>query len=545
MNILIVKGGEWHPFDVTTKMLSDWLTSRRSDVSVRVVEGCGGINEENLEWADIVVINHQGSHDKLSEEQGQMLWQFVSGGKGLVGIHSAADSFKNNKRYMELIGCKFITHGPPASVRILLTEPSHQITAHTEDGFTIFDEIYQCEVIGSPRILAKVRWEGREYPMVTINEIGKGRVFYLALGHDEKSWSDENFQVLLMRGIDWVRFGNVEKRIGCGLVGVSPRFDMGLHHGGQILKSYGLELVAACDVVKENLVHFKQTYDWVKAYTDIDELLADKDIDLVTLITPHNTHYELAKKSLLAGKHVIVEKPFVLKYDQAVELMEIAEANSLLVTCYQNRRFDWQCFLVKKLIDEGRIGKPFYARITIGSYRMPQDSWRAYKSVSGGHLYDWGAHHVDWLLTWMGYEAISVYAAVQKRRWFWADNEDHANLMIKFKDESVAEYMNTTLYPAFEGDYIIVAGSEGSIRIPHGSDKLILSKYADDGRKLEEQIISGEEHGKQWIRFYRNIADNLLFGEPLLVKPQESAMVIRIIESAYESAISGKAVMLG
>ncbi len=541
MNVLIVTGGGWHPFEKTSPMLADWLKTRRAAES-KIVESAAGITAENLKWADVIIVNHQGAQNELTDQQGNMLEDFIKAGGGLVGIHSAADSFRENQTYMNLIGCEFVTHDPMGQVRININEPAHQITAHTPDGFSIFDEIYQCKIHGEPKILASVKWGGKTFPMITINEIGKGRVFYLALGHDERAWSDENFQTLLMRGIDWAYKGNIEKTIGCGLLGVGPRYNMGQHHAKHITNAFGLEVTAACDLREENINKFKEDYPQVTGYTDVDKFLADSSVDLVTIIVPHNVHFELAKKALQAGKNVIVEKPFVLSSEQATELIELAEKQNVMLSVYQNRRWDWEYLRAKRVVDSGEIGDVYYMRINIANYRMPGDEWRSYKEISGGMLYDWGAHHFDWILNVIDAEMEAVFAATHKVRWGWCTNEDNANVMVKFANGAIAEYHTSNVFAGEWDFYVLVAGSEGAIKIGKMDSEARIIKYDADGQKVAERIIPGVEHGRYWYHYYQNIADHLLFAEPLAIKPQQSRRVIALIEAAYESANSNQAV---
>lgn len=92
-------------------------------------------------------------------------------------------------------------------------------------------------------------------------------------------------------------------------------------------------------------------------YTDnLDELLNDKDIQVVVVTLKSSLHYEYAKKVLEAGKHCVVEKPFTSSYTQAKELFDLAESKGLMLQCYQNRRFDSDFLTVQKVIESGKLG---------------------------------------------------------------------------------------------------------------------------------------------------------------------------------------------
>jgi len=538
MKVLIVSGGGWHEFDWTTEQLTKILEERRS-AECRVVAGPEGLGDDNLAWADMVIVNYQGG--ELSEDRAAALEKFIEQGGGLVGIHSAADSFRNSERYLRLLGCEFQTHGPPAPVRIHLNEPGHQITAGVNDQFVIDDEIYQCKVHGQPTILASVNWGGTSFPMITTNTHGRGRIYYLALGHYRCAWGQWEFQTLLVRGIDWVLGGEIDKPIGAGLIGVGPAYGMGKYHGELISKTFGLELRAACDINPERLTAIKEQFSQIKTYEKVDEMLARDDVGLVTVITPHNIHAELARRGLQAGKHVVVEKPFTVTSAEATELIELAEKQKLMVTCFQNRRWDGELMALREVVSSGRIGRLFQVRVQTGGYSMPPEAWRSFKEISGGLLYDWGAHHFDWILQLADQPIKAVFAAVHKPRWHWCTGDDHAKVIVTFEDGTVGEYETSTVSAISDPYYVTVWASEGGAVIERVGDKrqVRVLRAGADGAQAEEIM---PVPAAQWSRFYLNIADHLHFGEPLVVRPEDSRRVIALIEAAYESARTGQAV---
>ena len=97
----------------------------------------------------------------------------------------------------------------------------------------------------------------------------------------------------------------------------------------------------------------------VEYTTDMAAMLADPEIDIVEISTPHNTHYSLTKAALEAGKHVVCDKAFVGTVAEAEELYALAEAKGVTVQCYQNRRFDSDFLTAKKVMESGKLGKVF------------------------------------------------------------------------------------------------------------------------------------------------------------------------------------------
>src|SRR5690606_8056502 len=88
----------------------------------------------------------------------------------------------------------------------------------------------------------------------------------------------------------------------------------------------------------------------------IDDLIGDPEIDLISICTPSNTHYDYAKRSLLAGKHVLIEKPITATYKEAIDLINIGKSAGKSIMVYQNRRFDGDFMTVKRVIESGILG---------------------------------------------------------------------------------------------------------------------------------------------------------------------------------------------
>jgi len=536
MKTLILSGGSVHEHGWTTRQLISMLTERRA-AKCRTVGSPDELTDRHLAWADVVVINYTGGD--LSEDRAAAVQDFVARGGGLVGIHGAADSFRNSERYLNLIGCEFITHGPPTPIRIHLDRPDHQITMHVDDQFVIHDEIYQCRLHGNPTVLASVNWQRENFPIITINTHGKGRVYYNALGHYRSAWKQRQFRALLLRGIDWVYTGPIRKDLGVGLLGVGAAFGMGSLHAKFINKAFGLQVKAACDVVPDRLDAIKKELPRIRTYQKVDDMLKDKAVDLVTVILPHNIHAEMAAKCLRAGKHVVVEKPFTVNVAEATRLINLARRNKRMLTCFQNRHWDPEILTIREIIDSGRIGKVFQIRIQCGGCGMPGEWWRAFKDISGGTLHDWAAHHFEWLLQLADSEVQSVFCGTHKLRWHWCSNEENAKVVIRFQDGLLAEYHASALNPLQGDPYVTVWATQGAVTIERAADqtRARVIRCDESGKVVAEEVISLGEN--QWQRFYQNVADHLHFGEPLVISPQHARRVISLIEAAYESADRG------
>src|SRR5690606_17492038 len=108
----------------------------------------------------------------------------------------------------------------------------------------------------------------------------------------------------------------------------------------------------------------------VISYDSVEELLIDKEIELVIVNTPNNTHFEFAKQAILAGKHVLIEKPMVATREEAKYLFDLGKAHGKQVMVYQNRRWDSDFKMLKSVIEGGRLGNLIEMHLRFDRYRM-------------------------------------------------------------------------------------------------------------------------------------------------------------------------------
>ncbi|MGF1925448.1 MAG: Gfo/Idh/MocA family protein, partial [Bacteroidia bacterium] len=149
-------------------------------------------------------------------------------------------------------------------------------------------------------------------------------------------------------------------------------------------------------------------YPSIISYDSIDELIADDEIDLVIINTPNFTHYEYAKQALLAGKHILVEKPFTAASTQAKELFALAKSVGKKALVYQNRRYDSGYNAVKKVIDSGYLGRLVEVHFRYDRYRneISPKFFKEEPYEASGLMYDLGPHLVD--------QAISLFGKPDK-----------------------------------------------------------------------------------------------------------------------------------
>lgn len=325
-----------------------------------------------------------------------------------------------------------------------------------------------------------------------------------------------------------------ERKVKCGVVGYGGAFNMGKAHAQWMNDTGRMITVAACDLDSARMAQAAQDFPGIQTYTDIDEMLARSGVELVVIITPHNTHAPLALKALDAGKHVVLEKPMCITTDEATAMIEAAKKAGVTLTTFHNRRHDGDFMMIKEVIDKGLIGEVFHIEAFIGGYGHPGHWWRADKEISGGCMYDWGAHFIDWILNLIPEEMESVTGFSHKRVWNDVTNEDQTQAIIRFKNGATADLQVSSIARAGKPRWRIL-GTKGAIADSWcGSFRLYTNV---EGIPLESDVKYKES---TWPEYYINLAKHLLDGAPLEVTPESSRRVIAVIETAEKSWKSGK-----
>ncbi|MBV4356063.1 Gfo/Idh/MocA family oxidoreductase [Parasegetibacter sp. MAH-26] len=295
-----------------------------------------------------------------------------------------------------------------------------------------------------------------------------------------------------------------------------------------------------------------EKYPSIISYDSYEELLADDAIELVIVNTPNVTHFEYAKKALLAGKHVIVEKPFTVHSDQAKELQTLSEEQNKKLVVYHNRRFDSDFKTVKKVIDEGYLGKIVEAEIHFDRYKQ-ELSPKTHKETPGdgtGALYDLGSHLIDQALTLFGlpdavFGDIRIIREVSKVDDYFEVLLYYPELRVRLKSsylvrEPLAAYsLHGTL-----GSFVKSRGDVQEANL----DKKILPNTDAWGiePETEKGLLHTEKSGTvvrdyidtlqgNYNDYFKQVYEAIRFDKPVPVSAEDGLNVIRVIEAAFES----------
>ena len=295
----------------------------------------------------------------------------------------------------------------------------------------------------------------------------------------------------------------------------------------------------------------REEYPDVEIVRSFEELLTD-DIDLVIISTPNDTHVPFAKKAMAAGKHVVVEKPVAATSTEADELCAAAKKQGVVFSVYQNRRLDSDFLTVKKLIEEGALGEVLdyeahYDRFERGVNPKP---WKAAGGAGVGVLYDLGVHIIDQAYVLFGMPN-EVYADFRQQR---PESPGIDNFEVILYYDKIKAILSAGEVVARQGPHFMVSGRRGTF-IKYGEDvqeaALIAGKrppapdwdtedekcwgtlYYDDGIQILEKKIPTEV--SSYAKYYENIFAAITESTPLLVPPEQTADVLRIIEAAQMS----------
>ncbi len=198
IKLLFLVGGGYHDFDKQPKMLKSLLEAM-GDFEVTLTDDKDQLKPENIKAYDEVLFDTQGS--ELTSEQEKGLTSFVRAGGGWSGIHSASDSFKDSKAYINMIGGVFKTHGNEM-FEVKIEDKDHPITRGLRD-FKISDETYVHNYDKDAPIHVLARRVSDKEPSVWVRNYGKGRVFFTGLGHGASAWNNRSFQTIVVRGLYW------------------------------------------------------------------------------------------------------------------------------------------------------------------------------------------------------------------------------------------------------------------------------------------------------------------------------------------------------
>ncbi|MEC0900636.1 MULTISPECIES: oxidoreductase [Bacillus] len=341
------------------------------------------------------------------------------------------------------------------------------------------------------------------------------------------------------------------KKIGVGIVGFgfsSTTFHIPLL---QTIEEYDIRAVLSS---KEEVV--KETLPNVNVVSTIDELVKRADIDLVVITSPNTTHFPYVKEAILNGKHVVVEKPFVVSIEEGEELISLAKKHNVVLSVYHNRRFDNDFLTIKKLLEEDRIGNVYAYEAHFDRFRPHvRDRWREKNLPGSGILYDLGSHLIDQALSLFG-KPDAIRADIIKQR-PGAEVDDYFHIVLHYGVKRVI--LRSSSYVKKAGPHFTMHGDKGSI-VKYGMDSQEEQlkngiKPGDNGYgvdteanfatvETEEELVRIPTEVGCYDMYYKRVRDSIVNGEKPPVTAQEGLEVIKLIQLAVESSETGRIIFI-
>jgi predicted dehydrogenase len=348
--------------------------------------------------------------------------------------------------------------------------------------------------------------------------------------------------------------------IGVGLIGYG--LAGAVFHAPLIASTPGLALRMVVTGDPERQAQAKGRYPDVRILEDV-ELLWERpdDLDLVVVATPNRFHVPLGLAALEAGLPVVIDKPMAPTAEEGRRLIAAADGRGLLLSVFQNRRWDGDFLTIRRLLSEDALGPVVRLESRFDRWRpaFAPGAWRERgdPEEAGGLLFDLGSHLIDQAVQLFG-PPLDVYAEVDRRR-PGAEIDDDVFVALRHAD-GVRSHLWMSVLAAIPGPRLRVLGLRAAYE-KHGLDvqeaELAEGRRPDDpawGREPAERwgrLSSGdrersvETEAGAYPRYYVEVARALRAGGPPPVEPREAVAVLEIIEAALESAWTGNVVANG
>jgi predicted dehydrogenase len=322
--------------------------------------------------------------------------------------------------------------------------------------------------------------------------------------------------------------------LGCGVV---SRL-----HASAAQRLVGAGLTAVADIQRERAEELAHEFG-VKPYSNLEELLAARDVDLVCICTPSGTHGQLGAATARAGRHVVVEKPIDVSRAAADELITAAASAGVLLSVISQHRFDPGIVTVREALLSGEMGPITLADARAWWYRAQSyydsGAWRGTRALDGGALMNQGVHLVDLLLHLLG-PVTSVFArsATVAHR-MEAEDLLTANLLFKRGTQGVLT-VTTASYPG-DPEGLALVGPNECVTVKAGLVESWKSAKAVPAYQLAASGLGSAATGSRGLAInshllqLQDVVDALREGRPPAVTGLDGKAALEVVLAAYTS----------
>ncbi len=324
--------------------------------------------------------------------------------------------------------------------------------------------------------------------------------------------------------------------IGCGSIARH-------RHLPEYAANPNVELVAVCDNNAERALEIGEKYG-VPSYTSFVELLRNAEVDAVSVCTPNYLHAPISNAALLAGVHVLCEKPMATSEEEAKSMIETAENSGKKLMIAHNQRFVASHQKARQLIQSGEVGKIYSFRTAFG-HGGPEgwsvegkEGWFFQKDKAFvGAMGDLGVHKTDLLRYILGEEIVEVGAFVETSAKEFATVDDTAVCVLKTESGTIGTLAASWSYVSKEDNSTIIYGENAILRLEDDPNNSLVVQYKN-GDVVNYQlgkIQSNDEGGQSSSHVIDQFVDAVLNDKEVPVSGEEGMKSLGVILAALES----------
>ena len=340
--------------------------------------------------------------------------------------------------------------------------------------------------------------------------------------------------------------------IGCGKVGD--------FHAKAFAALENSEFTAVCDNNIERARAFADRYG-VKAYDDIEAMIRECALDVVSICTPHPLHANPAVIAADCGCNVLIEKPLASSLEDCDRIIEAGDRNHVTIGTMVQRRFYRPCMRIHQAIEDGKIGRPVLGMVTMLGWRdknyYDSDPWRgSWKGEGGGVMVNQAPHQIDLLQWYMG-EVDEIYGVWKNLNHPYIEVEDTAVAVIKFKNGGVGNIVvSNSQNPALfgkvhifgengagvgvqtDGGAMFVAGMSSITEAPYNDlwtvagEENMLETWKKEDTDFFNSVDSMYYYHREQIKDFVDAVQN---GEKPLVDAREGRKTVEIFTGIYRA----------
>lgn len=332
---------------------------------------------------------------------------------------------------------------------------------------------------------------------------------------------------------------------------------MGHWHVDKLSSMEEVEICGVYDILPEKNREAEEK--GLHAYASLEELLADKNVEFVTIATPNDFHRPIAVQAMNAGKSVISEKPVTMSSGDLQAMIDAANQNGVIFSVHQNRRWDEDYLVVKKIIEDNELGRVFNIESRVqGSRGVPGD-WRNTKEHGGGMVLDWGVHLLDQMLMMVQEPVVSTFGVLTHITNDEVD--DGFKVILTFQSGLTAQVeVGTSNFINMPRWY--VQGENGTAMVDDWNINGKIVKVSDWEKRDAVPVVTAagltktmaprtEETIREYplpripsdVRdYYRNFIKAMRGEEEQLVRHDQMMRVMKQMEALFRSAESGEVV---